>query len=122
MNTRKWFAFLVIAAVAAAPLLVRAAGGEETTVKGEVLDLACYIANDGHGKEHAGCAEKCVKSGQPMGLLAKDGTVYVLFADHGDSAPYEKAKDFAGKNVEITGAMSDRAGVKGISVQSVKAL
>ncbi len=122
MNTRKWFAFLVIAAVAAAPLLVRAAGGEETTVKGEVLDLACYIANDGHGKGHAGCAEKCVKSGQPMGLLAKDGTVYVLFADHGDSAPYEKAKDFAGKDVEITGAMSDRAGVKGISVQSVKAL
>ena len=122
MNIRKWLAFVAIAAIVVFPLLAGAAEVEETSVKGEILDLACYVAHDGQGKDHAGCAVKCVKSGQPMGLLASDGKVYVLFADHGDAAPYEAAKDLAGKKAEITGSVSNRDGMKGITVRAVKAL
>jgi hypothetical protein len=51
-----------------------------------------------------------------------DGTVYVLLADHSDGSPYEKAKEFAGKNVEVTGEIATKGTLKGITVHGVKAL
>ena len=122
MRARTVLASMMIATLALVSLPAMASDGEETSVKGEILDLACYISRDGHGPDHAKCAEKCVKGGQPMGLLAKDGTVYVLFADHGDASSFEKAKDYAGKKVEVTGSLTERGGVKGITVQGVKAI
>lgn len=92
------------------------------TVQGEILDMACYVSHDGHGPDHAGCAAKCLKQGQPMGLLAKDGEVYLLLGDHGDIAPYEKAKTLAGKNVEISGEASAKGDTHAITVKSVKPL
>ena len=93
-----------------------------SVVKGEVLDLSCYLGHGGMGEGHAGCAAKCVKGGAPVGLLGADGTVYVLFADHSDGSPYEKIKDLAGKQVEVTGNVASKSGMKGITVHGVKAL
>jgi len=95
---------------------------ESITVQGEVLDLSCYIAHEAKGESHLKCAQGCLKSGQPMGLLAKDGTVYLLYASHKDAAPYEETKAHAGKMVEIEGKSAARAGMKGVEVNSVKAL
>ena len=119
MNLRKLLLFLTILALFAAPVL---AEGESTSVKGEILDLACYVSHDSHGEEHAKCAERCVKGGQPMGLLSEDGTIYVLFADHSDGSAYEKTQSYAGQMVEISGPLAEKAGMKGITVHSVKAL
>jgi len=100
--------------------------GEEqpgmVTVHGEILDMACYVAHAAKGADHASCAKRCVKGGQPMGLLAKDGTVYLLFASHSDPTAFNAAKEFAGKDVEITGPSSKHGGIAGIEVQSVKAM
>jgi len=128
MTTRMMFA--TIAAVALAVTGALAAGekamekaGEKTSlVAGEVLDLSCYLGHGGMGEGHAGCAAKCVKGGQPMGLLGADGAVYVLFADHADAAAFEKAKDLAGKKVEVTGDVATKDGLKGLTVHGVKAL
>jgi hypothetical protein len=94
---------------------------EEVTYTGEVLDLACYIAKGAQGADHAGCAKSCVKGGQPMGLLTEDGTVLVLAANHDDGAPYEAVKDWAGQSVEVTGELSERDGMKVVSVTGSKA-
>ena len=104
--------------------LVSAEGGEDATVEGEILDLACYVphADKGRGADHAACAKKCVKAGQPMGLITEDGTVYVLFADHKDSAPFEKAMDHAGETVKVTGSIAETAGMKGITVHGVESM
>jgi len=99
-----------------------AAADKDATVKGELVDMACYMSHDGHGAEHADCAVKCVKGGQPLGLKGDDGKLYLLLADHGDSSAFTKAKDLAGKNVEITGAVATKDGVSGITVHGVKAL
>ena len=56
-----------------------------------------------------------------MGLLASDGTVYLLYAGHDDSSAYEAAKHFAGEKVEISGKAATKAGIKGLEVRSVKA-
>jgi hypothetical protein len=97
-------------------------GDKASTVTGEVLDLSCYLGHGGMGEGHSGCAAKCLKGGQPMGLLGTDGAVYVLFADHSDAAAFEKAKDLAGKKVEVTGDVANKDGMKGLTVKGVKAL
>ena len=92
------------------------------TVQGEILDMACYVGHGATGPDHAACAKRCVKGGQPMGLLADDGTVYLLYADHADSTAFEAAKEFAGEKVEIKGKPASQSGVKGIEVHAVKTL
>ncbi len=95
-------------------------GDQGMTVRGEILDMACYVAHEAKGPEHEACAKRCVKGGQPMGLLADDGTVYLLYANHQDASAFEQAKEFAGKTVEIVGIAANRAGIKGLEVSSVK--
>lgn len=92
----------------------------EATVRGEILDMACYMAHEARGEKHAACALKCIKEGQPMGLLAEDGTLYLLYAGHKDASGYEKAKDLVGKSVVITGKHVSRGGLNGIEVSAVK--
>ena len=35
------------------------------TVKGEIVDLMCYLDHLAKGEKHKGCAEKCIKVGGP---------------------------------------------------------
>jgi hypothetical protein len=114
---------LVYSGVVAADGKAMAKTEEQTSaVKGEVLDLSCYMGHGGQGEGHAGCAAKCLQGGAPMGLLGTDGAVYLLFADHSDASAYEKTKGFAGKSVEVTGEVATKGTLKGITVHGVKAL
>jgi hypothetical protein len=94
----------------------------QITVRGEILDMACFVSHAAKGPDHAACAKRCVKGGQPMGLLTEDGTVYLLYADHKDASAFEEAKEYAGASVEITGKQAAQAGIKGIEVHKVKPL
>ncbi len=125
--TARGFAMLSIAAALVLSGPVPAAGkghahGEEVTVQGEILDMACFVAHDGRGASHAECARKCLEGGQPMGLLAADGEVYLLFADHANAKAYNEAKSFAGKKVEVKGEPASKGVLKGITVHGVKPL
>ena len=92
----------------------------DVTLTGEVVDLACYIAHGAKGPDHAGCAAKCVEMGQPAGLAASDGKVYILVADHADSSAWTKAKSMAGKKVEIKGEVAAKDGMNALTVHAVK--
>jgi type 1 fimbria pilin len=122
-SNRRWIlvgiTVLLAAGLAGA---VQAEGGEKVTLQGEILDMACYVSRGATGAEHAKCAKACVKGGQPMGILAKDGTVYLLYASHEDGSAFNETKEFAGAQVELTGMVASKSGIKGIEVQSVKAL
>ena len=111
---------LIFASAAGVPA-EEGAAPEAIVVQGEVLDLACYIAREAKGEGHAKCAQSCLKGGQPMGLLAADGTVYLLLASHQDGAPYEAAKAHGGAQVEVSGNRVSRAGITAIEVAGVKA-
>jgi hypothetical protein len=91
----------------------------EITVHGEILDMACYVSNEAKGPDHAACAKRCAKGGQPMGLLADNGKVYLLFADHSNAEAFEQAKDLAGTKVEILGKAVAQAGINGLEVHKV---
>jgi hypothetical protein len=109
------------AIVGAAPALADHQAGATTTVSGEVIDLACYF-HGGTGADHAPCAQRCARMGQPLGLLAGDGKVYLLLADHADQTAFGKLKELAGKKAEIKGETQSKDGLNGLTVQSVKAL
>jgi len=100
----------------------KAAAPSDVTLTGEVLDLACYVAHGAKGPDHASCAVKCAAMGQPVGLAASDGKVYLLLADHSDSSGFTKAKSFAGKNVEIKGEAAEKDGINALTVHSVKTI
>ena len=48
------------------------------TVVGEVVDISCYMQVGKHGDKHRDCGQKCLRNGQPAGLITKDGTLYTL--------------------------------------------
>ncbi len=115
-------AILFTLCVALTTMVLGTAGAKDTqTWTGEVLDLACYVAQGATGPDHAGCAKTCVKNGQPMGLLTDDGTLILLAADHKDGAPYEALKDHAGEQVEVVGTLAEKGGMKMVTVTGSKA-
>jgi len=104
-----------------AGLLVRPAiAADEVTLKGEVVDMACYIGQQAKGPDHKKCAQKCAEMGQPLGLLAEDGKVYLLIADHVNQAPFQKARQKAGDQVTIKGSVESHDGVNALTVLDIK--
>ena len=93
---------------AALPYTVKAAD-ETTTVKGEILDLACYIDHGAQGEKHLACAQKCIASGLPAGIKGEDGKVYLVIGAH-KSMNKELAAE-AGKVVTLKGKVATRDGM-----------
>lgn len=94
---------------------------DEGTWSGEIVDLACYVAQGAQGADHSGCAKSCVKNGQPMGLLTDDGTLVLLASDHKDGKPYEALKELAGEKADVSGKLAERDGMKIVTVTGSKA-
>src|SRR5207247_3779 len=52
--------------------------GETVTVKGEVVDLWCYLEGGDHGADHKKCAVACAKAGNPIGLVTEKDEVSIM--------------------------------------------
>lgn len=90
-------------------LPVAARAEDEKTVKGEILDLTCYADHGGQGEKHAGCAQKCISNGLPVGIKGEDGKVYLVVGNH---KPLNKElAEHAGKVVALKGKVSEKDGV-----------
>ncbi len=97
-------------------------GQSTQTLKGEVLDLSCYMTGGSMGKGHKVCAQGCLDKGLPAGILNKaDGKVYLLVEDHKNADAYKQAIKHAADNIEISGKVIDKNGMQSIVVESVKA-
>ncbi|HWC95421.1 MAG TPA: hypothetical protein VG456_01695, partial [Candidatus Sulfopaludibacter sp.] len=58
--------------------------GKPITVVGEVVDFSCYLQLGKHGEKHRSCGQKCVQNGQPIGLLTRTGSLYMLMPEEHD--------------------------------------
>ena len=58
---------------------------QEDILTGEVVDVFCYLSHgeDGLGKQHAGCAKKCILNGLPVAIKVGDQLYLASMADHG---------------------------------------
>lgn len=102
--------------------------GKAVTVVGEIIDLSCYLQVGKHGDKHRDCGQKCIRNGQPVGLLAEDGTVYLLIDEEHDPRRdgltefRKQAIELMAHVVTVNGTQTEVKGHKAIYVQgSVKA-
>ena len=104
---------LVLMAMLGAPMVVMAA---ETTLTGEPVDISCFLTGKS-GEDHASCAKTCAGKGLPVGFSVTDGDSSELYLVLGS------AKDdlvaHMGKQVTVTGEVSDKDGMKVIEVSKV---
>jgi hypothetical protein len=94
------------------------AGAQEIVVTGEVLDMTCYIAYHLSGPDHAECARVCIRNGEPAGIKTRDGKVYLLTGEPGQSINAELA-DYAAKIVTIKGKQTFRDGFAQLQVEEI---
>ncbi len=104
--------------------LIPAFAEDATTVTGEPVDMVCYL--DGKsGEGHAACATACAQKGNPIGLSVKgaDGkeTLYLAMASGGKQAK-DLLAPLMGKQVKATGVISEKGGMKIITIASVEAV
>ena len=97
--------------------------GPPITVVGEIIDLSCYLQLGKHGEPHKTCGTKCLQNNQPIGLLAKDGTVYMLMEEEhdprrdGQVSLRQAAIDHFAHIMEVNGTEATVGGYKAIFVQ-----
>jgi hypothetical protein len=80
------------------------------TIKGEIVDLMCYLDHGAKGEKHKGCAKKCIESGGPVGLLTADDQLYLVIGDHQPMNKELSAK--AAQTVTLKGKVVERNGMK----------
>lgn len=96
--------------------------GKVMTITGEIIDLSCYLQVGKHGAKHRDCGQKCLRNGQPIGLLTKDGDVYLLMEEEHDPRRdgmtnfRQAAIDNMAYIMEVTGTMSEVQGQKALFV------
>jgi len=94
--------------------------GERITVKGEVVDLWCYLEGGDRGPAKKQCATACAKAGNPIGILDSAGNLYVAagLKDHqpAQTLLLNKMSD----EVTATGTVVKKGGIQMIYIDAVK--
>jgi hypothetical protein len=96
---------------------------EDQTLTGEPVDIPCYLGGK-MGEGHAACAKSCADKGNPIGLAVKgaDGKdqLYLVLGAGGKAAK-DLMGEHMGKQVNVTGQVADKDGMKVITVAKVEA-
>ena len=94
--------------------------GEAVTLKGEVIDLWCYLEGGDHGAEHKQCAVECAKAGNPIALLTEKGDVYITMGVKEHQPARELLIDKMAETVTVEGTLVKKGGIQVVYVSSVK--
>ena len=94
--------------------------GETVRVKGEVVDLWCYLEGGDHGADHKDCAIACAKAGNPIGLLTEKSEIYVMMGLQDHQPGRDLLMDKMAATVTITGTLEKKGGEQVIYVASAK--
>src|SRR5262249_37369630 len=115
--SQPWSVSTVAAAVDGKPL-----PGKVATVVGEIVDYSCYLQLGKHGEKHRDCGQKCLQNGMPIGLLTKDGALYLLMEEEhnprrdGMTNFRAAAIEQMARVMEVTGTLSEVEGSRALFV------
>ena len=120
---KNWLSGALLALLAGPAL---AADGERIKVTGEVIDTWCYFSGVMGGPEavtgsaHHTCALWCAAGGIPVGLLAEDGTVYMVLKWEGNAnVAGDTLLSVQSHEITADGIVHERDGIKYIIVEKV---
>ena len=115
---------IVVASVLLAQVIPPAVKGEEITVKGEVVDLWCYIRNGDHRQGHKNCSTKCANQGNPIGFLDEEkGQLYILVGKTDYQVTHEVRDELIKKMneaVTVVGTVVKKDGTQMLYVKSLE--
>ncbi len=121
---------LTLAPLIAMPIFTgtaTAASGERIQITGEAIDTWCYFSgvmggpDSVVGSAHHTCALWCAAGGIPVGLLAEDGTVYMVLKWEGDAAVTggDAILEVQSDRLVVDGVLHARDGVNYVIVDRV---
>ncbi len=115
--------FLGAAILAAAFGTASAQAAQRVEVTGEVIDSWCYLTEIMYpeGTAHHQCALWCAAGGIPVGILADDGTVYIVlkFEDDATSVANPTVMEIQSHRVRIEGDLYPRDGINYLVVNRI---
>lgn len=100
-----------------------AMAGKAVTLKGQVIDLACYMGMGMLGGDHQKCAEMCVGGGASIGYKTAEKLYVVLIDPMHDKEGMFKKLDlpkFVNKNSTVTGKVIEKDGVAMVMIASIE--
>jgi hypothetical protein len=102
------------------------AKGKPETIQGEVVDVSCYMQMGKTGAKHADCGGKCVRNGQPIGVLTSSKELYLVMPEEhhprrdGQVNIREAFAKEMGNQVKVTGMVQQTPQGKAIFVNSME--
>ena len=118
--------FFALAAMAIALLTINwteitgQAQPKDKTVRGEVVDLWCYLDDGSHGPGHKECASACAKAGNPIGILDAKGNIYLAMGSNDHQPAREILIEKMSETVTVTGKLVKKGGVQVLYISAVK--
>jgi len=91
----------------------------EAVLRGEVVDMHCYLTRGERGPGHAGCANACIGRGVTPGFVADDGRVYLLLGERPLSVK-DAIGGMAGEPVVARGVLVERDGVRALQLRNLE--
>src|SRR5688572_29590276 len=96
------------------------AAGDAKTLKGEVVDQACYTKDKGNvGDKHKDCGLTCLKKGSKLAFVTPDGQVFTIVGAYTEDKN-AKLVDLFAMPVEATGEVSEKDGAKELKITALK--
>jgi hypothetical protein len=90
------------------------------TLKGEVVDQACYTKDKGNvGDKHKDCGLTCAKKGSKLAFVTSDGQVYSIVGAYTENKN-AKLVDLFAMPVEATGEVVEKDGAKELKITALK--
>jgi len=89
------------------------------TIRGEVVDLWCYMDHGARGPKHKACAVECAKLGNPIGIVDSKGNVYVAVGSELHQPDRERLIEEMAQEVTVTGTVVTRGGLRMIYIKSI---
>lgn len=86
--------------------------GHVETITGEVVDVSCFLQLGKRGEAHIACGQKCVRNGQPVGVLTDKGRLYLIIPEEhhprrdGQVSVKDRFAELMGKRVKVSGMVT----------------
>jgi len=94
--------------------------GPTVTVKGEAVDMWCYMEGGDHGPAHKACATTCARAGNPIGIVDASGTIYVTAGLQDHQPARDLLIEKMSEQVTASGTLVTKGGIKMLFIKSVK--
>ncbi len=97
--------------------------GHEIELRGEVVEVGCYLRDGSRGEAHKPCALTCLKNGGQLGIV-EDGTgvLYPLAGAQPATDPSAAAREQIAAHVAARGRVYERAGSRVLVVEALERL